>query len=120
MRPCFFSDEIPRFFLHVVRPLVAGLTGGLRARVHRSAGEERPDGEATNARMRGPAAFPQRLGGPASRWRRRVAGTIPGVQAFVELLAKFAHRRMPGMNRGVVTAMTGSDGAERKHERRSS
>ena len=34
--------------------------------------------------------FPERLGGPASRWRRRVAGTIPCVQAFVELLAKFA------------------------------
>ena len=30
------------------------------------------------------------------------------------------HRRMPGMNWGVVTATTESDGAERKHERRSS
>jgi hypothetical protein len=64
--------------------------GGLRARVHRSAGEERPCGEATNARTWGPAAFPERLGGPASRRRMRVAGTIPCVQAFVELLAKFA------------------------------
>ncbi len=26
MRPCFFSDEIPRSFRHVVRPLIAGLT----------------------------------------------------------------------------------------------
>jgi hypothetical protein len=26
MRPCFFSDEIPGSFRHVMRPLVAGLT----------------------------------------------------------------------------------------------
>lgn len=26
MRLCFFSDEIPRSFRHVMRPLVAGLT----------------------------------------------------------------------------------------------
>jgi hypothetical protein len=95
MQPCFSSDEIPRSsYRHVMGPLVAGptargmhrewraamakdLAGGLRARVHRSAGEERPDGEATNARTWGPAAFPKRLGGPASRWRRRVRSTSP-------------------------------------------
>jgi hypothetical protein len=50
----------------------------------------------------------------------RIAGTIPCVQAFVELLAKFAPPENAGMNWGVVTATTESDGAERKHERRSS
>jgi len=85
MRPCFFSDEIPRSFRHVVRPLIAGLTARGMLREWRAAMpkdlaqvdyvREFIDQLEKNAPtvkrptlVRGvPAAFPERLGGPASR-----------------------------------------------------
>jgi hypothetical protein len=63
-------------------------------------------------------ALAERLGEPASSWRRRIAGAIPASKPSLNCSRNSPHRRMPGMNWGVVTATTESDGAERKYERR--
>src|SRR5271156_2620127 len=101
MRPCFFSGEVPRSFRHVMRPLVAGLTARRMHRERRAAipkdlaqvdyVREFIDLLETNAPtvkrptlVRG--VWPPFRNASADRHRvgrRRVAGTIPCVQAFV-------------------------------------